>query len=272
MPLYPSLETAFHRLTHQLFAIWPQPVPVRSKLEQIRIISHRGERDNLSVFENTLAAFDTAMQAGVWGIELDIQWSRDHEPVVFHDADCMRLFNSDSKICHLSFSEIKQKFPLIPSLEEIITRYGHFLHLMIELKEETFPVAPQHLRRLKNLLARLAPRHDYHLLSLNPNLFNHIDFLPPRAFIAIARLNFRKLSAAAITHGYGGISGHYLFFTDTILQRHHRMGQKVGTGFVESENCLYREINRGVDWIISNQAAKLQRICTPEKSAGSRSP
>jgi hypothetical protein len=41
----------------------------------------------------------------------------------------------------------------------------------------------------------------------------------------------------------------------------------VGTGFADSRRCLYREVNRGVDWIFSNRAADMQAVC--RKAAGS---
>ena len=32
------------------------------------------------------------------------------------------------------------------------------------------------------------------------------------------------------------------------------------TGFISSKNCLFRELNRSVDWIFSNDAVKIQKI------------
>jgi glycerophosphoryl diester phosphodiesterase len=45
-----------------------------------------------------------------------------------------------------------------------------------------------------------------------------------------------------------------------LIQRHHRQGQKLGSGFAASRYCFYREVNRGVDWIFSNHALKLESI------------
>jgi glycerophosphoryl diester phosphodiesterase len=44
------------------------------------------------------------------------------------------------------------------------------------------------------------------------------------------------------------------------LAKHRKNGQPVGTGYPASKNCLYREINRGVEWIFSNNAGELQGI------------
>jgi glycerophosphoryl diester phosphodiesterase len=38
------------------------------------------------------------------------------------------------------------------------------------------------------------------------------------------------------------------------------MQQKMGTGYIGSKNCLFRELNRGIEWIFSNNAADLQKI------------
>ena len=60
---------------------------------------------------------------------------------------------------------------------------------------------------------------------------------------------------------YHGIAGHYALITDALVNKHHMQNQCVGTGYISSKNCLLRELNRGVDWIFTNQAVKLQGIC-----------
>jgi hypothetical protein len=99
---------------------------------------------------------------------------------------------------------------------------------------------------------------DFHLLSLNPEMFDLISFVSPKTCLPIATTNVGAYSRLALTRGYGGINGHYLLVSNGMIFRHHQKNQKVGTGFVESVNCLFRELNRGVDWVFSNDAAKLQ--------------
>jgi glycerophosphoryl diester phosphodiesterase len=36
--------------------------------------------------------------------------------------------------------------------------------------------------------------------------------------------------------------------------------QNLATGYVNSKNCLFRELNRGVEWIFSDNAVALQKI------------
>ena len=53
----------------------------------------------------------------------------------------------------------------------------------------------------------------------------------------------------------------YLLISDRLLKKHHIKNQFIGTGYVRSKNCLFRELNRGVEWIFSNHALELQSIC-----------
>ena len=53
------------------------------------LIAHRG---NAAEFpENTLPAFESALELGVRNIEFDVQLTSDKVPVVIHDADLKRV-------------------------------------------------------------------------------------------------------------------------------------------------------------------------------------
>lgn len=260
MSVPPLIENSFHFLVDLFFAGWPQPIPPLTKLQNCKIVSHRGEHDNRTVIENTLQAFDIARDAGVWGIEFDIRWTKDLYPVVFHDPNLSRLFHTDRKISELSLNELKQEFPMIPTLADMIQKYGKTLHLMVEIKEEVYPNPEYQNQVLKNLFSTLAPEKDFHILSLCPEMFSILTFVHKSAFLPVSEMNFIRLSKLAFKNNYCGISGHYLFLSDLLLKKHRSIGQKTGTGFIRSKNVLFRELNRGIDWIFSNYAVQLQHI------------
>jgi glycerophosphoryl diester phosphodiesterase len=239
----------------------PQPFPGKERLKQCKIVSHRGEYDNKTVFENTIAAFDRVRKAGVWGIEFDIRWTKDLHPVVFHDRTLQRVFKSDIEINKITLAELKEQCNLIPSLSEVIQKYGKILHLMVEIKEEEYPDPVYQNKVLKNLFDPLTPQIDFHLISLRPEMFMLINFTSSSTFLLGARLNVKRLSNQALLKNYRGITGHYFLIINTILEKHHKENQRVGTGFVGSKNCLFRELNRGINWIFSNNAVELQNIC-----------
>ena len=163
---------------------------------------------------------------------------------------------------------IKKKFPLIPTLSEVVDRYGGRLQLMMEIKTEPYPKPSIQSRRMKKELRYLTPRKDFHLMSLHPDMFGYFAFLPAKAFVPIARIRIDRFSRMAAAHQWGGLAGHYLLATHGLLNRHHQLGQGIGTGFADSRHCLFREVNRGVDWIFSNQAARMQAICGGAQGTG----
>lgn len=92
-----------------LFLIAPRMFrkPDRSKLYGVHY-AHRGLFDNNSdAPENSLAAFRLAVENG-YGIELDVQLSKDGIPVVFHDATLKRMCGVDGNVWEYTLEELQQ--------------------------------------------------------------------------------------------------------------------------------------------------------------------
>ena len=101
--------------------------------------AHRGlHGPTTGLVENTLPAFEAARDAG-YGSELDIQFSRDMQVVVFHDDDLQRLCGDPRKVCQLTLEELRA-LPLagadarIPTLREVLDAVDGRVPLLIELK------------------------------------------------------------------------------------------------------------------------------------------
>jgi glycerophosphoryl diester phosphodiesterase len=238
----------------------PRRRPTREAMAQCRIVSHRGEHNNRSVRENTFAAFAPVAEAGCWGLEFDLRWTRDLQPVVIHDADTERVFGIKLVVAEVSLAELRQRIPEVPTLVEVVERFGGRQHLMIELKRDRLGSVAARRERLREALASLEPVADYHFLALHPQSFELAGFAGGRACVPVAEFNLADLSRLALRQEYGGVCAHYLLMSRKVIERHHRQGQLVGSGFASSRNCLYREINRGVDWIFSNHALKVEAI------------
>lgn len=241
-------------------AVLPQRRPSLEALQGAQLVSHRGEHDNRTVYENTLQAFRLAREAGVWGIEFDLHWTRDGVPVVIHDPDGRRVFGDEAVVAQLDFEALRRRLPLVPSLAEVVAEFGSQCHLMIELKNAAFPDPVAQQAMLEEVLAPLAPVRDYHFLALEPELFTHASFAPPASLLPVAELNVGELSELALAKGFGGLTGHYLLLGRHTVNAHHAFGQQIGTGHIGSRNALYRELNRGVNWIFSNDAVAMQGL------------
>lgn len=100
-------------------------------------IAHRGLW-NESAPENSLAAFERALKAGV-SCECDIQRSKDGVLMVFHDDDLYRMTGMKGAIKDYTCQQL-QTFSLndttqtIPTLDEVLTLIDGRVGLLIELK------------------------------------------------------------------------------------------------------------------------------------------
>ncbi len=246
-------------LCDSAFSLWPQPLPTREQMAEAKIVAHRGLTGLVGDRENTLASFRRCRDRGVWGVELDLRWSQDHVPFVLHDPQPGRLFPQARalKPSQESWANIKKHCPEIPSLQQVLDNCGGRTHLMIELKEA---LDSERQERLQTLLAPLSPCEDYHLLSLDPLFFQNQGWLPKEALVLVALTNTRQISHEVHKRDLGGIAGHYVLVNQAILRSHQVKNQKVGVGFVASQNSLYRELIRGVDWIFTNRAIVLQNF------------
>lgn len=123
--------------------------------------AHRGLHNNESEApENSVLAFKKAVKAG-FGIELDVQLSKDMVPVVFHDFTLERICGKPGRISDYTYEEL-QAFTLckstekIPKFEEILKLVKGRVPLIIELKVEWLditvcPLVDKLLREYKGL-------------------------------------------------------------------------------------------------------------------------
>lgn len=80
--------------------------------------AHRGLHDNEGdAPENTLAAFRKAVEHG-YGMELDVQLTRDGQVVVAHDFNLKRICGIDRDIDTMTYAELQQ-YPILNSTETI---------------------------------------------------------------------------------------------------------------------------------------------------------
>ena len=98
----------------------------------MKIIAHRG----LSGFypENTMLAFKKCLNLNIYGIELDVQKTKDNQLVVIHDEKVDRTFNGTGYIKDMTLNELKSlnsnfrdyennKDCKIPTLKEVLTLF-----------------------------------------------------------------------------------------------------------------------------------------------------
>jgi len=137
------------------------------------VIAHRGA--SFDEKENTLPAFERAIELGADFVELDVQASRDSELVVFHDLTLDRLTPLSGPLRRRSGAELREVG--IPTLAEVVELTAGRIGVMAELKSPRLYRRHDVVRRTVESLpegslvlsfdasalqeaARLRPRHD----------------------------------------------------------------------------------------------------------------
>jgi glycerophosphoryl diester phosphodiesterase len=108
--------------------------------------AHRGlHKDNTVSPENSMAAFALAVENN-YGIELDVQLTKDKVPVVFHDYSLRRVCGIDRKVNDLSYNELRElrlysSDEKIPHISEVLELVKGKVPLIIELKMGTLDIS-----------------------------------------------------------------------------------------------------------------------------------
>lgn len=108
--------------------------------------AHRGLHQNHNEApENSMAAFRLAVEHR-YGIELDVQLTKDRIPVIFHDYTLKRICGVDRKVCDLTLKELQEltlydSTEQIPTFKSVLDMIDGQVPLIVEFKAETHDVS-----------------------------------------------------------------------------------------------------------------------------------
>ena len=158
-------------------------------------LAHRALHDiNKGRPENSRAAVLAAINAG-YGIEIDIQQSRDAQAMVFHDHQLARLAEGVGAVLDYSAAELAQTRlhggkEGIPSLREVLGLVAGRVPLLIEIKDQDGAMGPSVGPLEASVAAALEGyKGPVAVMSYNPNSVRHMaDFCPrvPRGLVTDA--------------------------------------------------------------------------------------
>ena len=150
--------------------------------------AHRGLHGG-DIPENSLAAFERACLRG-YGIELDVQLSRDGVVTVFHDYTLTRMTGREARLCELDSEELSSLSlggtgEHIPTFSEVLSLVAGRVPILVELKGETTST---------ELCAKVAEElkaygGKYCIESFNPLLVREIQKHLPNAFCGLLYTN-----------------------------------------------------------------------------------
>lgn len=121
-----------------LYAVSPRLADRPERMPKV-YYAHRGLHDNISdAPENSLAAFQKAVDAG-YGIELDVQLTKDGKVVVVHDFNLKRICHLDMEVDSLTYEELQEltiygSRQRIPLFTDVLKLVDGQVPLIVELK------------------------------------------------------------------------------------------------------------------------------------------
>jgi len=129
------------------------------------IVAHRGAP--LGVPENTIPAFERALELGADAIELDVRLTKDGVPVVFHYFYLDEGTNASGPIFRYTFDELQSVEILgndgdtstryrIPTLQEVLEEFAGRIGWEVEIKGPE----PEAAEVVASVLERLRPQWD----------------------------------------------------------------------------------------------------------------
>ena len=234
-----------------------------SKKYEVMIIAHRG-----AFFEapqNTLRAFDIAVEAGAEMIEFDVHKTIDNHVVVIHDQTTTSTSDVDIDVRTSTLEQVRQ-VPLknglqIPTLDEVFAQFKGKLYFQIEIKQEGIASYVMDLIEKHNVHDQCVISSFLHstlhyfkkskkkimLASLEPTE-SHDRF--PNLLRNWMLKNTKKL-------GFDGYHPEYTLVTPKIVRKAHSKNLFVNTWTADTKKDWEYLIKCGVDGIMTNNPREL---------------
>lgn len=237
-----------------MFTTLPHPI----------IFAHRGASAHAP--ENTLAAFELAIEQGADGIELDAKLSADGQVVVIHDATVDRTTGAHGRVKDMSLTELhsldaggffseKFKNEKIPTLEEVFETVGKRTFINVELTNYNTP--RDHLVESVCILVKKFGMQKRVLFSsfLPLNLSNARNYLPdvPTGLLALdGVLGLWSRSFGFAFGKYDALHPNIRNVTQQQIYFVHRLKRRIRVWTVNEEADLRRLFKWGVDAVFTD--------------------
>ena len=226
------------------------------------IIAHRGASGHAT--ENSLPAFQRAIELGADMTELDVFRLSDGEIVVFHDGNLRRLTNRTGKIEELTLEELNQVMLdgayKIPRLRDVLLLIDKRMRVNVELKGGNTAAGTF------ALIEEFVNDHGWKLEDFQISSFRHDELKKMRelsAEIEIAILpHGDPLGAMAVAGevGAAAINAYFGGLTEEKVATMHAAGLKVNAWTVNEKEDMRRLRAMGVDGFITNFPGRVRAL------------
>ena len=251
----------------------------RQPVSDLRIMGHRGAKE--IVPENTLSAFQLAIDAGVDAVELDVHLSKDGELIVMHDALLDRTTNGRGAIRDFTLAELKTLNAAatfagsatthpqaIPTLQEVYDLVQGRVQINVEIKTAHDGTRyPDLETKLIELVRRNAAASYTVLSSFHFPILATLQTLAPeiRRYAIVARDYFQTIdptqpalvAADLVAQGFAWVAVNKSYLTKPLVDELHAHGFIVHTWVINEVADLWSFVEMGVDAITTDRPDRL---------------
>jgi glycerophosphoryl diester phosphodiesterase len=236
------------------------------------VVAHRGASSDLP--ENTLAAFEAAVEVNADMIELDVRLTADGVPVVLHDHDLGRTTDRSGGVHELTLAEVKRadasrgwaSRQAVPTLAEVLELLrGTPTGVDVEIKN--LPWEPGHdpedavVGAVLDVLADEGFSGSVLLSSFNPRTLERARALAPEVptgLLTIAAFDAREALGHAVAGGHAAVlpqAPAVLEAGPGLVEACRDAGVALGTWTVDDEDTLATLFGWRVDAVATNRPA-----------------
>lgn len=240
--------------------------PTGGERKQVENVAHRGASGYAP--ENTIAAYDLAVDMKADYIEIDVQRSKDGELVSIHDNTVNRTTDGTGKVRDLTFEQLRaldagswkgEQFAgeQIPTFDEILDRYHGKVGILIELKSpELYPgIEEQVTEAIKERNLDKPQNKKIILQSFNFDSMKKMNQLLPKVPIGVLTSNRADTTPDALQEfsTYADwFNPSYGILTKELVDQVHSLDMHIGSWTVRSREAADFLFEMKVDAIISD--------------------
>lgn len=233
------------------------------------VIAHRGTSGRFP--ENTLPAYEHAIEAGADWIEFDVVSTADGVVVVSHDTSVDRCTNGTGKIRTLTRDQIKQLDAgggqTIPTLAEAIDFFAAFsVRLCIEIKGDDTADYLATARRTVEMLQRRGLLQRVVMTAFNADCLRAIKLWEPTLATALdpdrqdGTYTPWELCQQVLRCGANFLLHRHETLTPDIIDEAHQHGFSLWTWTPNEPDDMRRVIDMGVDAIMTDYPDVLRSL------------
>lgn len=247
-------------------------LPMLPSLPQPVIFGHRGASAHAP--ENTLAAFELALEQGADAIELDVTLTADGHVVVIHDATVDRTTGAHGKVREMKLADLRtldagsfmsSRFSgeKIPLLAEVFEAVGKRTFINVELKDSD-AAKSQLVESVCMLIKKFNMQTRVLFSSFYPqNLAAARNLLPEVSRGLLATDDWRGVWVRSFIFAFGDYAALHPFVKDVTpqqVQRVHRLKRRLHVWTVNAEADMRRLFGWGVDGIFTDDPQLAVRV------------